>query len=81
VPFVQAAYAIFTADASPTRSETTGVSSAVPAKSSETVPASGPERYSRVVPGSRGGGPTIPPSTTRPGSVRAVAGETALAST
>ena len=58
--------------------------------SAEAVPASGwvagvsasfPARYSRVVPGSSGGGPMIPPSTKRPPISRAVAGETAFAST
>jgi hypothetical protein len=44
VPFVHAAYAIFTAEASPIRSETTGASSTVPAKSSPTPAADGPDR-------------------------------------
>jgi len=44
VPFVHAAYAIFTADASPIRSDTTGASSGVPAKSAATSAADGPDR-------------------------------------
>ena len=42
--FVQAAYAIFTADAEPTSFETTRASRAEPAKRSVTFAAAGPER-------------------------------------
>ena len=78
LPFVQAAYAIFTADARPGASETTRASTIVPAKRSATV--AWPRRpRDRDVSfrACRGGGPMIPPSTcrpTRPVIVRALAG-------
>src|SRR4029077_15574700 len=60
-PLVQDAYAIFTADADP-GGGTTRASTSVPPNSACASAARGPERYSRVDPGTTGGGPTIPPS-------------------
>src|SRR6266508_5354406 len=85
VPFVQAAYVILSAEASPTVAETGRASTDVPSKSSATVSAPGPERYKRVVPALLGGGPMIPPSTnldpTSAEIARADAGAMALPST
>jgi hypothetical protein len=88
LPFVHAAYAIFSAEASPGCADTAAAESAVPANAPATASASAPDRYSRVVPCSYGGGPMMPPSTkvapppvTSSPIARALAGATALAST
>src|SRR5919201_3454795 len=87
-PFVQAAYAILIADAAPIGPSSTTASSAVPLKRAATASAPGPDKYSRVLPAFRGGGPMIPPSTKRapPAATisptsRVVAGAIALPST
>ena len=84
VPFVQAAKHIFTAEAAPGPPSTSRTSSGPPAHLTATCGASSPERYRRVAPADRTGGPTIPPSTKCSNNSlidRAVAGATAFAST
>ena len=88
VPFVHAAYAIFSAEAAPTGPSRTMISSGPPTSMRAARGASGPERYMRVVPGFVGGPPMIPASTKsapvcsmRSAMRRAVVGAIAFAST
>ncbi len=75
----------FSALAGPSVGPSSRVANGLPANSSATVGAAGPDSQSTVCPGSHGGGPMIEPSTTRSGPssspmARTVSGATALAS-